>query len=282
MNRRKKLKELTLKDNFMFGAVMSDENNCRRLLELILQFPIERVEVSKEKSIVYHPQYKGIRLDVYAKDAEQTHYNVEMQAVQQQALGKRSRYYHSQIDMELLSAGADYAELPNTYVIFICDFDPFGEKMYRYTFYNRCVESEKATLGDGHQSIFLSTVGQNAEEVPEPLVKFLNYVHADLEHSTENFEDEFVESLQASVHRIKENRELEERFMILHEMMREERAEGKAEGKAEDIIELLEELGAVPEALHETIMTQTDLAVLKQWLKLAAKADSIEQFEKEM
>ena len=57
MDRRKKLKELTLKDNFMFGAVMSDETNCRRLLELVLQFPIERVEVSKEKSIVFHPQY---------------------------------------------------------------------------------------------------------------------------------------------------------------------------------------------------------------------------------
>ena len=48
MAKRKTLKELTLKDNFMFGAVMCDEENCRRLLELVLQFPIERVEVPKE------------------------------------------------------------------------------------------------------------------------------------------------------------------------------------------------------------------------------------------
>lgn len=41
--RKTTLKELTIKDNFMFGAVMSDEENCRRLIELILQFPIERV-----------------------------------------------------------------------------------------------------------------------------------------------------------------------------------------------------------------------------------------------
>ena len=52
MRTRKTLQELTLKDNFLFGAVMSDENNCRRLLELILQIPIERVIVSKEKSIL--------------------------------------------------------------------------------------------------------------------------------------------------------------------------------------------------------------------------------------
>lgn len=30
MKRKKQLKELTLKDNFMFGAVMMEEENCRR------------------------------------------------------------------------------------------------------------------------------------------------------------------------------------------------------------------------------------------------------------
>lgn len=78
MKRKKQLKELTLKDNFMFGAVMMEEENCKRFLELALGFPIERVEVSKEKSIVYHPEYKGVRLDVYAKNEHNTRYNVEI------------------------------------------------------------------------------------------------------------------------------------------------------------------------------------------------------------
>ena len=43
MKQRKQLKELTLKDNFMFGAVMMEEENCKRFLELALGFPIERV-----------------------------------------------------------------------------------------------------------------------------------------------------------------------------------------------------------------------------------------------
>ena len=76
MGRIKRLKELTIKDNFMFGAVMMDEDNCKGLLERVLEMPIERVEVSKEKSIVYHPEYKGVRLDVYAKDTKQTRSNV--------------------------------------------------------------------------------------------------------------------------------------------------------------------------------------------------------------
>ena len=68
MGRTKRLKELTIKDNFMFGAVMMDEDNCKGLLERVLEIQIDRVDVSKEKSIVYHPEYKGVRLDVYAKD----------------------------------------------------------------------------------------------------------------------------------------------------------------------------------------------------------------------
>ena len=74
MRRKHRLKELTIKDNFMFGAVMMDENNCKGLLERVLEIPIDRVEVSQEKSIVYHPEYKGVRLDVYAKDECQSHY----------------------------------------------------------------------------------------------------------------------------------------------------------------------------------------------------------------
>ncbi len=32
MKRKKTLQELTIKDNFMFGAVMCDENNFRTIL----------------------------------------------------------------------------------------------------------------------------------------------------------------------------------------------------------------------------------------------------------
>ncbi len=167
MRTRKTLQELTLKDNFLFGAVMSDENNCHRLLELILQIPIERVIVSKEKSILYHPEYKGVRLDVYAQDENHTHYNVEMQAVKQRTLGKR--------------------EMEESYIT------------WRY-------------------NLFIQ----------------------------------------------------DERF--------EAKEEGLVQGKAEDIIELLTEIEPVPEELQAKIMSETDLSVLKTWLKLAAKSESMDQF----
>ena len=62
----------------------------------------------------------------------------------------------------------------------------------------------------------------------------------------------------------------------------EGRAEGKVEGKAEAVIELLEDLGNLSEALRNLIMEQKDFEVLHQWLKAAAKAKSIEDFEEDI
>ena len=133
MSQTKTLSELTIKNNFLFSAVMLDPENCRGLLEIILGIPIGRVVVSREQCLIYHPEYRSVRLDIYASDSRNTHYNVEMQVSPKPALAKRCRYYHSQMDMELLLAGTDYTGLPDTYVIFICDFDPFGRQRYIYT-----------------------------------------------------------------------------------------------------------------------------------------------------
>ena len=58
-----------------------------------------------------------------------------------------------------------------------------------------------------------------------------------------------------------------------------ERAKGKAEGKVEDIIELLEEVGIIPEELEKRIRAQKNLETLRMWLKLASRSKSIEEFE---
>ena len=284
--RIKPLRELTIKDNFMFGAVMCDEENCRRLLEMVLQIPILKVEVSKEKSIVYHPEYKGVRLDVYAKDEHQTHYNVEMQAIKEDALGKRSRYYHSQLDMELLERGSRYTELPHTYVIFICDFDPFGAGKYCYIYESICKESPDSKLLEERTSIFLSTKGKNDEEVPQEMVKFLKFVSAGPEESMRDFGDGFVRRLQTAVHTVKCSREMEGRYMGFQEMLDQQfqagltegRTEGRTEGSSDAIVLLLESKGAVSDSLKEQIRSQKDLNTLEGWLKKAIKAQSVEAF----
>ena len=284
MKQNRSLQELTLKDNFLFSAVMMETENCRKLLEMILQFPIERVEVSKEKSIIYHPEYKGVRLDVYAQDTMNTRYNVEMQSVRKPVLGKRARYYQSQMDMESLLVGKDYSELPDSYVIFICDFDPFGFGKYRYSFENNCTEDARLRLQDGGHIIFLSTAGKNEDEVPKEMVSFLNYVRADLKESVVRSEDAFVSQLQETVARIKASREMGERFMIFQEMLRDERMEGKAEGKIEgkidSVLMILHNLGDVPQELQEVIRNEKSVDKLNEWLICAAEVESVEHFQK--
>ncbi len=289
MKKRKTLQDLTIKDNFLFGAVMCVEENCKGFLEMVLGFSIAQVVVSKEKSILYHPEYKGVRLDIYAEDENRTHCNVEMQVKKKTALGKRSRYYHSQMVMEALASGEDYETLPDTFVIFVCDFDPFGEHLYCYTFGNECRENKNAKLDDGSYTIFLSTKGENEEEVPVELVRFLKFATADLEESEEDFQDELVKQFQETIHNIKTDREMGERYMIFEEMLREEKQEGRLEGRLEgrieatreDVFELLEDLGEIPNRLRDKMEALAELGDLKFLFKLAAKADSMQNFVKD-
>lgn len=281
MGRTKRLKELTIKDNFMFGAVMMDEDNCKGLLERVLEIQIDRVDVSKEKSIVYHPEYKGVRLDVYAKDEKQTRYNVEMQVERKPALGKRSRYYQSQMDMEMLLTGEDYTELPNTYVIFICDFDPFGDGLYRYSTGMVCEETGKS-VSDGVKTVYLNAHGRNRDGIPEELLQFLDYVKNTGRTEGISTTDPFVRHLQDSIDKIKQNRGMEERYMLLEEMMRNEKREGNTEGKQEFLLTALESKFSVPSELKEKIMSETDIEKLNLWFQLSLKVSSLEEFEQNM
>jgi len=56
---------------------------------------------------------------------------------------------------------------------------------------------------------------------------------------------------------------------------------GLAQGKAEAVLELLKDLGNIPEELRLKITMQTDPDILKKWLKAAAKAGSVEEFMEE-
>ena len=80
--------------------------------------------------------------------------------VRTDSIEKRSRYYHSHMDMEALQRGLEYELLPDSYVIFICDFDPVGAGKYVYTEGRYYLEAPEYPVQDGHHTIFLSTCGK--------------------------------------------------------------------------------------------------------------------------
>lgn len=124
----------------------------------------------------------------------------------------------------------------------------------------------------------LSTCGENDEEVPKELITFLKFVKADLKDSQTDFHDSYIRQLQEFIARVKSSREMEERFMVLEEMLRDERREGRTD----ILLEMLEECGTVPENLKEKILGETDMKTLAFWTRLAAKVESVEEFQEKM
>ncbi len=46
----RKFQDLTIKNNFMFGAVMAEPKNCKGVIELVLGIEVDYVEVSRKKA----------------------------------------------------------------------------------------------------------------------------------------------------------------------------------------------------------------------------------------
>lgn len=143
-------------------------------------------------------------------------------------LPKRSRYYQSQMDAEALEPGMKFNQLPRSFVIFICTFDPFGKGFYRYTYEYQCRESGDP-LEDGTCRVFLNSKGNNQQDVPLELVSFLQFVD-NSECFVEVPEDELLRELQGRIRYLKRNRRMEERYMLFGELLDEERKLGWEQG----------------------------------------------------
>lgn len=280
MKHFKSLQELTIKDNFLFAATMLEPENCRLVLERILEIPIGHVDVNREKNLVYHPDYKGVRLDVYANDEHNTHFNVEMQVASEKLL-KRARYYHSQIDLELLTTGEEYTNLPNSYVIFICDFDPIGSNKYRYTMRKTLSEDDSYYYDDGSYTVFLNTKGTNNQEVSDKIVTFLHFIGANLSESTLDYNDTLIVRLQHTIAEIKASREMGAQYMSMYFIRQADYRAGKAEGIAESIIDFLSVNYEVPSELAEELLNNENPTLLKELLLFAVKTNSLEAFQAE-
>ena len=194
--RIKPWEELTIQDDYMFKLIMSRKRICKQMLERILHIEIEDIDyLETEKTLAARYHSKGVRLDVYVKDDAGTVYNIEMQVRKPEGdgLSKRTRYYQSMMDVDLMALGADYDSLNPTIIIFICPFDPFEAGRYLYTFENRCVEDANLRLNDGARKIFLNTKGRLGE-IDNSIRAFLQYVDGVM--STDRFVQEIDEEIQ--------------------------------------------------------------------------------------
>ena len=223
----KKYEELELRDDFMFSRIMSNPKFVKPLLETILGVKIRKIVYPQtQKTIDLSLQAKGIRLDVYVEDDQNTVFNLEMQTSDGANLPKRMRYYQGMIDLNILDKGQDYTTLKKSYVIFICTFDPFGEGCHIYTFCNTCQENTALTLDDDAVKIILSTKGTMDDVSPE-MKRILDYIDG------KGASDKFTEELEEAVRSARQNERWRLDYMTLEYEYRQRYLEGKEEGREE-------------------------------------------------
>ena len=211
MERIKTFDELTIRDNFLFQHVMRNEQLCTHLIEKIVGIKVHSLHYQAfEKTVNLRLDGKSIRLDVYVEDEEGRVYDIEMQCTNspRNDLAKRSRFYQSLIDGELLDKGKPYEELNPSYVIFICTFDPFHRNLPIYTFTHCCQEDNRVKLKDEETRMFLNSKGSENAADPE-IAAFLRYVDG------KAAKGKFVESLDQEVHLVKSMDKVRREYMII-------------------------------------------------------------------
>ncbi len=230
---------LDITDDFMFGKVMQDERNTIELLERLTGNQIDSVRTAVgQKVIKITNDSKGIRYDVYVEDDHGVMYDAEMQKYRGKkktaALPKRARFYQGLMDLNILNRGEEYAELKQSYVIFICTFDPFGKGLCCYEFENICKDCDDLPLGDKRKVLFFNTKGKTVN-VSKKTADLLRYME------TKQITDEFTKRLEDDVFKARQNKEWMVEYMKTYVWEMDARNEGREEGREEGrILQLIE------------------------------------------
>ena len=224
------LSELPLRNDFMFGEVMCNNEICQLFLEELLSISIQHIEfIDKQKDFSDSYTHHGIRLDVYLKDEAGTVFNVEMQSAKGDDLAKRARYYQGAIDRSELPKGEDYDKLSKSYMIFVCDFDYFhigkavGERV-------SFLKGTQTVYDDGSHVFFLNS-RYTEGNASHSILEFLDMIRTnDLEKT---YETPLGQKAKARVQAVRNDKELEVSYMTIAQKMLDERRMGFREGREE-------------------------------------------------
>lgn len=223
-------------DDYMFCHVFEDKEKCKELLQRVLGIRITDISILTYQKVVENGKgVHGIRLDVYVVDDNNNVYDIEMQTYAMKSLGKRVRFYHSEIDGELLRKGQTYDKLrKNVVIVFYCAGDPFGKGRSVYTFNTRCIEEPELNLNDDVLSIILWP-GGSYDGIDGKLMNVLEYIN------TGKAKDDFTESIAAKTIELSMDDEWRSGYMTYQNRLYEENVRGYERGKSEGKLEGIQE-----------------------------------------
>ena len=218
----KNIDELTITNDVIFSIVMRQEKYCKPLLEFIFGVKIKKIVYSNDQETISASVHtaKSIRLDVYVEDDAGTVYDIEVQTTNKYNVDKRTRYYQSMIDVRVLEKGQDYSKLKKSFVIFICNYDPFGKSRLIYTFRNRCDEDYSIVLRDEAAKIIINTKG-TIGDISDELKAVIQYMDSG------SATTEYTKSLDKEVASVKANEKFRRDYMLYMEALANERSIGE-------------------------------------------------------
>ena len=228
--------ELTIADNFIFCKVMENERICRGVLETLLGISVEHIDYLKtENPIENFYDSRGIRLDVYVKDSERI-FNIEMQTGNYNDMLLRARYYLSSSDVATTKRRTKFKDIRETYILFICKDDPFGEEIPRYTKISKFLETDRLSYDDKSRTVLYNCSAWEKESNPEVrgVLKFIYGLKPDSGLAIE---------MDEAASLAKQKSDLEDEYMYFSDILEDEKeeareiglAEGHAEGHAEGL-----------------------------------------------
>lgn len=137
------------------------------------------------------------------------------------------------MDVDSLVSGADYSELNESYVIFLCMEDAFGNGLPVYDFHQVCKQDSEVLLNDGTHKVFFnaSKYDKMPTESLREFFKFLNGLNA---------ASDFTDQLEQKVRYAKTNAQWRHRFMTWEQEMRiqvKEKSEQLAKTIAKEMVE---------------------------------------------
>ena len=248
----KKLQNLTIEDNFMFQKVMQDESICKEFIEKLLNIKIKSITYPEtEKTITHSNKGKGIRLDVYVETDTGKMIDIEMQTSEiNRELPKRTRYYQGMMDINSLPKGESYKNLKESYIVFVCSFDPFHHSNLIYTFLNKCIEIEDLELDDKATKIFLNATGIEGK-INLDIKNFLKYIN------NGEVKGNFTNRVDNKLKELKSREEIGVEYMTYELMLQDAKDDGYDKGRLEEKIENLKRL---INKMHMTIEEAMDFS----------------------
>ena len=208
--------DLTITDDFIFCKVMQNEVLCKQMVEVLLNIKIEKLQyIEPQHSIAPEYASRSIRLDIYVKDSDRV-YDIEIQTTNKRNLEKRARYYQSLMDIDQLEHNVDYNSLKDSYIIFICTFDPFKEDSLTYTITQTIKERPGVTYNDNTRKVFYNLKSSELKKEDSRLGNFLRYLKSN------EPTDVFTNTISKEVLDVKHSVRWRKEYMTIGEKIDEE------------------------------------------------------------